>query len=229
MVKDTQHLPTITEVRRLAAPAPTPQALAWHDGALWVSSRDRQSVAVMEVDEWKVREEFLTPGIPWAAVSDGEGLWFTLGVGAEDDRYLRRYVPGKGFSDDAPIACPDLTGSYLSFDGANLFLSQWYCRRILRLARDGKVEADYEIGEEICGHTMVDGVFYLLRGTEEAGESWCVARFDPRERLPEIKDLARVPFACRSLAFDGERFWTSHRAADEVVAFTLPEGGPAGS
>jgi len=37
----------------------------------------------------------------------------------------------------------------------------------------------------------------------------------PRES-PEVKDIAVVPFACRSLTFDGERFWANHRAADEI-------------
>jgi hypothetical protein len=40
--------------------------------------------------------------------------------------------------------------------------------------------------------------------------------------IPKIEDLARVPFACRSLTFDGENFWTNHRAANEIVSFTLP-------
>jgi len=32
-------------------------------------------------------------------------------------------------------------------------------------------------------------------------------------------DLARIPFAARALAFDGSRFWTNHREANEIVAF----------
>jgi len=46
----------------------------------------------------------------------------------------------------------------------------------------------------------------------------------PRES-PEVKDIAVVPFACRSLTFDGERFWANHRAADEIVSFRLPHIG----
>ncbi len=67
-----------------------------------------------------VLETIEPPGIPWAAVSTGNDLWFTLGEGAEDDRYLCRYVVGKGFSPTDRIPCPELTGSYLSFDGAHL-------------------------------------------------------------------------------------------------------------
>jgi hypothetical protein len=43
------------------------------------------------------------------------------------------------------------------------------------------------------------------------------------EERPEIKDLAKVPFACRSLTFDGELLWSNHRAANEIVAFSLPK------
>ena len=39
---------------------------------------------------------------------------------------------------------------------------------------------------------------------------------------PKVQDLARVPFACRSLTFDGANFWTNHRAANEIVSFAQP-------
>ena len=35
----------------------------------------------------------------------------------------------------------------------------------------------------------------------------------------EFTDLARIPFAARALAYDGARFWTNHREANEIVAF----------
>jgi hypothetical protein len=49
-----------------------------------------------------------------------------------------------------------------------------------------------------------------------------MARLDPREETPRIEDLARVPFQCRSLAFDGESFWTNHREAHEIISFARP-------
>jgi hypothetical protein len=61
-----------------------------------------------------------------------------------------------------------------------------------------------------------------LRGVETPNEDWRIAHLDPREEMPKVQDLARVPFACRSLTFDGENFWTNHRAANETVAFMLP-------
>lgn len=216
-------LSSISEQHRLKSPAVTPQALAWHEGKLWMGSRDLRRIYAIDPERWSVLEERDAPGIPWAAVAAaGEGIMFTIGEGDADDRYLRRYVPGQGFSELPPIACPELTGSYLSYDGKNFYLSQWYKHRILRLGSDGAILFSIDVGAEISGHTFVDGAIYVLRGTEQNGENWKIARFNPFEATPLINDLAHVPFACRSLAFDGERFWTNHRAANEMVAFVLP-------
>ncbi len=218
----TQTLSAIKESKRLPSPAPTPQALAWHGGKLWMGSRDLRRIYALDVETWTVAEQMDAPGIPWAAVSTGEDLWFTIGEGTDDDRYLRRFRPGTGFSETERIACPEFTGSYLSCDGEQLYLSQWYKHRILKLDLRGNILREIPIGAEICGQTFVDGLIYVLRGTEQGNEDWRIARLDPRKETPEIEDLAVVPFACRSLTFDGANFWANHRAANEIVSFSLP-------
>lgn len=220
-----RDLPVITEHKRLASPATTPQALTSQGKDLWMGSRDLRRIYRIDRATWRVEEETEAPGIPWAAVFAGEQLWFTLGEGPDDDRYLRRYIPGKGFSETERIACPDFTGSYLGFDGEHLYLSQWYKHRILKLDAKGGILREIVIGAEICGHVFVDGLIYVLRGTEQGEGDWRIARLDPREEKPEVRELARIPFQCRSLAFDGERFWTNHREADQTVSFALPETG----
>ena len=217
-----RELPPITERERRPSPALTPQALAWHNESLWMGSRDLRRVYRIDVNTWTVSEETAAPGIPWAAVSAGDALRFTLGEGADDDRYIRRYVIGRGFSENEKIACPEFTGSYLSYDGNNVYLSQWYKYRILKLDSEGNILREIPIGAEICGHVFVDGSIYVLRGTEQGDEDWCIARLNPRKETPEIEDLARVPFQCRSLTFDGQHFWTNHRVAGEIVSFDLP-------
>lgn len=191
-----------------------------------MGSRDLRHIYGIDVKTWTVFEETDAPGIPWAAVSTGKDLRFTLGEGPEDDRYLRRYLPGKGFSETERIACPEFTGSYLSYDGEHLYLSQWYKHRILKLDATGNILREIAIGAEICGHVFVDGLIYILRGTEQGNEEWRIARLDPREERSEIEDLAQVPFQCRSLAFDGESFWTNHRAANEIISFSSPGTKP---
>lgn len=215
-------LPTIIERGRFPSPAPAPQALAWDGNKLWMGSRDLRRIYAIDPRRWEVREEVKPPGIPWATVATNGTLRFTIGEGPNDDRYLRRFAPGTGFSEEDKITCPEFTGSYLSYDGESLYLSQWYKHRILKLDTNGNITRVIEIGAEVSGHTFVNGMIYVLRGTEQNGESWTIARLDPREEKPEVKDVAAVPFACRSLTFDGVNFWSNHRAANEIVSFALP-------
>jgi hypothetical protein len=214
--------PTIAERQRLPSPTPTPQALAWQNNSLWIGSRDLRRVYAVNVKTWTVTEEAEAPGIPWAAVATGETLRFTIGEDPDDDRYIQRYVPQTGFLQTERIACPEFTGSYLSYDSEHLYLSQWYKHRILKLDPNGNIAGMIEIGAEISGHVFVNGLIYVLRGTEQNGESWRIARLDPREETPAVQDLAAVPFPCRSLTFDGENFWTNYRAKDTIISFALP-------
>jgi hypothetical protein len=215
-------LSPIVEQERIVSPGETPQALAWHNNELWMGSRDLKRIFRLENKTLRVVAEFDAPGIPWAATSTGDAIWFTIGEGEEDDRYLRRYEPGRGFSESDRIACPDFTGSYLSYDGSNLYLSQWYNHRILKFANDWTISRQIAVGSEISGHTFVNGKIYVLCGTEQNGGDWKIARLDPAEQTPAVEELATVPFQCRSLAFDGQSFWTNHREADRVVRFVLP-------
>lgn len=218
-----RELPVIIERKRLRSPAVTPQALTWDGTDLWMGSRDLKRIYRIEGNSWTIAEERDAPGIPWAAVHAGHDLWFTLGEGADDDRYIWRYVTGQGFSERDRVACPDLTGSYLSYDGQHLYLSQWYKHRILKLDAKANILREIAVHAEICGHVFVEGLIYVLRGTEQNGGDWRIARLDPREGTPQIEELARVPFQCRSLTFDGESFWTNHRDANEIVSFAVAE------
>jgi hypothetical protein len=217
----------VREQKRFPSPATTPQALTWDDNAqlLWMGSRDLRRIYAIDPEKWTVVEEREAPGIPWAAVATNGSFRFTIGEGPEDDRYIRRFVRDGGFSEADRIACPEFTGSYLSYDGDHLYLSQWYKHRILKLDAVGNILREIDIGAEICGHTFVDGTIYVLCGKEQPNEEWRIARLDLREDTPEVKDIAFVPFACRSLTFDGELFWSNHRAADEIVSFRLPSLG----
>ena len=215
----------IIEKRRLASPTVTPQALAWDGKQLWLSSRDLGTLYRIDSDKWKIVEEFDPPGVVWGAVSTNDGCRFTIGEGVDDDRYVYRYTTTDGF--EKLFACPEFTGSYLSFDGEHLYLSQWYKGQIHRVDDAGNVSRTIDAGPEICGHTFVDGTLYVLRGRENRGvpnksEEWRIAKVDVRPETPVVTDLATIPFASRSLTFDGENFWSNHRAANETVAFAVP-------
>ena len=189
-----------------------------------MSSRDLGTLYRTERDGLKIVEEIDPPGIVWAAVNTNDGMRFTIGKGLNDDRHVYRFTAAGGFEN--LFSCPELTGSYLSFDGQHLYLSQWYNERILQMDDKGNILRQINVGAEICGHTFVDGLIYVLRGRENKGvpneaEEWRVARLDPREESPTVEDLAAIPFASRSLTFDGQRFWSNHRAANETVAFAV--------
>ena len=215
-------LPAITERERLPSPAQTPQALAWDGKHMWMGSRDLRRIYTIDSEKWVMLEEKGAPGIPWAAVATNGSLRFTIGEGPDDDRYIRRFNPESGFSETDRIACPEFTGSYLSYDGDHLYLSQWYKHRILKLDASGNILDVINVGAEISGHVFVDGLIYVLRGREQPNEDWRIARLDPRQETPEVQDIAVVPFACRSLTFDGKHFWTNYRAKDTIVSFALP-------
>src|SRR5437870_10299755 len=110
----------VIQKRSFPSPAVTPQALAWHAGALWMGSRDLRRIYAIEPEKWIVLEEREAPGIPWAAVSTNGTLRLTIGEGPHDDRYIRRFTPKVGFAEADRIPCPEFTGSYLSYDGENL-------------------------------------------------------------------------------------------------------------
>jgi len=212
----------VIEKRRFASPATTPQALAW-DGrnkTLWIGSRDLRRIYAIDPENGAILKQQGAPGIPWAAVAaDGE-LRFTIGEDPDDDRYIYRYTPGDGFS--KMFACPELTGSYLSFDGKNLYMSQWYKKRVLKFDEEGNILREINVGAEICGHAFANGSLYVLRGQEQPNEDWRIARVNLEKEPLVVEDIAVVPFACRSLTFDGERFWSNYRAKDTIISFALP-------
>lgn len=211
----------ITERTRRPAPVVTPQALAWDGEHLWLSSRDLGTYHKVDAGKLQILDEVDPPGAVWAAVLTNDAWRLTIGKGLNDDRYVYRYTPENGFA--RLFACPEFAGSYLSFDGSSLYFSQWYKGEIHRVDDAGNITRTIRVEAEVSGHTFVDGLLYVLRGTEQNGEHWTIARLDPREETPVVSDVAAVPFACRSLAFDGEKFWANHRAAGEIVSFTVPQ------
>ncbi len=235
-------LPTIEELKRVQSPAVTPQALAWDGQQFWLSSRDLGTLYRVDRENCKIADEVDPPGVVWAAVATNGAVHVTIGKGTNDDRFVYRYDSKDGFT--KLFACPDLAGSYLSYDGENLYLSQWYEQRILKLDKKGNIIHKIDVGGEICGHVFANGALFVLRGTEnvprpqyaggpptperfktgakEGEEQWWISRLDLREKTPEVKDLAKITFAARSLTFDGKNFWSNHRAANEIVSFSLP-------
>ena len=211
----------ITETVRMLSPAPLPQSLAYDGESLWMGSIETCRIYAIDPLHWTVREEAQAPGKPWGMTAMGDELRVLCGEGTDDNRVIRRFVPGHGFKNEGAIPCPDDTGSHLGYDGDRLYLSQWYNKRVLSLDAAGAVGTVIEAPHGIAGQVVFGGTFYLLTTDDEDGEEYFITRIDARNGKPQAEDVARVPFHARALAYDGSRFWTNHRENNEIVAFTF--------
>jgi hypothetical protein len=215
-------LPDITELQRLPSPAPLPQSLAFDGQTLWMGSRETCRMYAIDPRRWTARDEGEAPGTPWGLTVAGDELRAVCGETSDDHRFVRRFIPGRGWTSRGKFACPDDTGSYLGFDGERLYLTQWYRKQIISLDEAGNVGSTIAVPHQICGCVIVEGRFFLVTTDDENTSDYWVTRVDARGPTPVFTDLVRIGFAARSLAFDGERFWTNHRERNEIVAFAAP-------
>ncbi|MEK7466913.1 MAG: hypothetical protein AAB074_05805 [Planctomycetota bacterium] len=210
----------ITELRRLASPAPRPQCIVFDGPTLWMGSLGTERLYEIDRATWSVRRDWPTPGKPWGLTCIGPELRLVCGQGEDDDRSIRRFVPATGFDPAFAITCPASSGSQLGWDGKNLHLNQWHRQRVLALAADGTILRSYDVPHQICGQVIVDGVIHVVSTDVEESNEYLLTRIDPVTGA--TTDLARIPFPARGLAFDGKDFWTSYREKHEIVCFARP-------
>ncbi len=216
----------IQELRRLPAPFPRPQALAWDGTSLWLSSMATKEICGMDPAAWTPTWKVAAPGVPFGMTAVGSELRVLCGETSEDNRIIRRCIPQQGFDADFALPCPDDTGSQLGYDGSSLYVSQWYNQRVLRLNAAGETDAVIASPHQICGQVIVGDFVYLMTTDDESTNDFFLTRIHLTTHLAE--DVAKVPFQARALAFDGQHFWTNHREAHETVCFALaddPESG----
>jgi hypothetical protein len=218
-------LPRIQELRRVPAPAPEPQALACDGKSVWLSSRVTKEIHVLDAAEWTVRRKYPAPGTTYGFTVIGAELRAVVGE-EDDDRYLRRFLPEKGFV-QGRARLPEDTGSYLGYGRGQLYLTQWYKQRLLFIDDAARVSKVLDVPHQICGCTAIDGIVHLLTTDDEESYDYFITRVDVDALPPSFVDIALVPFHARSLAWDGDRFWTNHREADEVVRFEIPGYSPS--
>jgi hypothetical protein len=216
------NVPEITELQRLPSPAPSPQSLGFDGDTLWMGSRDSRRMYAIDPRTWEARDEGEAPGIPWGLTTVGDELRVVCGETSEDNRFVRRFIPGHGWPTAGRFACPQDTGSYLGFDGDRLYITQWYRKQIVSVDDTGAVGTTISVPHGICGCVVIEGRFFLATTDAEDTDDYWLTRVDARGAVPVVTDVARIGFAARSLAFDGERFWTNHRERNEIVAFAAP-------
>jgi hypothetical protein len=214
-----QHATQLHEIARRPSPAPRIQPIALYDGLLWMGSWDTNHLYGVDPHSWAVKEDVPAPGQPFGIAPLGGALHVVVSDGGEeDDRYLFRFVPGRGFDESSKTPCPDMTGSHLASDGRQLFLGQMHNRRIVTLDAQTNVTSEIPLPTRCGGFGFgPDGRLYMISADDEF-ENLQLATLDLDGKMTP---LAPIAFGARSLAYDGSAWYTSDREAGFIVSFTL--------
>lgn len=210
-------LSSIEQLLQIPSPCPGPLGLACDGPNLWVGSGETHRIYGLNARTGAVFEETKASGKPYGMCVTGDALRVIVAE-ENDDRYIRRYIFGKDFKSEK-LPCPDLTGSFLAYDGDALFVSQRFDRRIVEIDAQGTPLRTLETPRQITGITIVAGRIYTVGSSDVKDPDYRLTRIDARSDEPEVVDVAAVPFVARGLAFDGARFWTHDRDALKIVAF----------
>jgi hypothetical protein len=212
---------TITELARLPSPGARPQPVAILKGILWVGSWETNELYAIDPASWKTIEAVPAPGRPFGIAPIDGILRVVVSDGGEaDDRYLYRFLPGKGFDEGSKTACPDFTGSHLAAKDNVLYLGQMHNRRILALDSSDRIAREIPLPTRCGGFGFgPSGNFYLIAADEEF-ERLELATLD-LEKPDGVTVVAPIDFGARGLAFDGNAWFTSDREASQIVSFAV--------
>jgi hypothetical protein len=209
----------VKELQRLPSPGGRPQPLAFLDGYMWVGAWDTDSLYAIDPRTWTVAKEITAPGKPYGIAAFGDGLSVVVSIGDDDDRYLYRLTPQRGFDPASKVPCPDYTGSHLAAEATTLYLCQQGNQRILALDARATVQREIALPTRCAGIGFgAAGDSFMISGDAEL-ENLSLARLDLRKSKPDARPVAAIPFDARGLAFDGTSWWTSYRDANAIVAF----------
>jgi hypothetical protein len=201
------------------SPGGRPQPIAFHGGSLWVGCWDTATLYEIDAKTWSVKSEVALPDKPYGIASFGGALHLVIGDGEADDRYIYRFVPGKPFSHDDRIACPDFTGSHLATNGKALYLAQQTHRRLVELDESGKPARTIPFPVRSAGIGFAGDAFYMIAADDDFDVlEFATLDIDMPSAAPVI--ICSMNPAARGLAFDGTNWWTAHREEGEIVSFS---------
>ncbi|HEY1883344.1 MAG TPA: hypothetical protein VGG51_09940 [Candidatus Cybelea sp.] len=210
----------VRELVRKASPGGRPQPLAYRDKRLWVGAWDTDRIYAVDPATWKVVDEVEAPGRPYGMAVLGDEIRVVVSIGADDDRYFYRFVPGKGFDDASKTPCPDFTGSHLAAHNGTLYLLQMGLRRILAFDERGAIAREIPLPTRCGGIGVRDGDFYMISADEEF-DNLTLATLDVGLPSPQAVPIAVLNPEARALTFDGKAWWTSYREQNEIVSFEI--------
>ncbi|MBV8116540.1 MAG: hypothetical protein JOZ01_01105 [Candidatus Eremiobacteraeota bacterium] len=212
----------VTVLSRHASPGGRPQPLAFLNGTLWAGAWETDALYAIDPQTWKVREQVAAPGRPYGLATLQNELRVVVSLGEDDDRYLVRFIPGRGFDDASKMPCPEFTGSHLASDGSTLYLTQQGLRRIVTLDAQAAIQREFALPTR-CGGIAFgpNGDLYMIAADADF-DNLDFAKLDVDGEKPEATHIAKVDPDARGLAFDGSSWWTSYREAGEITAFNVP-------
>lgn len=209
---------------RYPSPVQGPQGLAWDGGAMWVTSAANGRLYALD-PAWNIQREFVPPHAALGVTYTGSDFRLVLAPTIDepdlerDLRYVFSFARDAGFTECFP--CPDHSGSFLASANGTLYLSQAWDKKLIELDGGGAPVREVQLERRPVGMTIVDGAFYLAT----VGENWddgLLERLGVDATASSIETLRSFPFKPRSVAYDGERFWTADRNNHAIVSFTLP-------
>ena len=180
---------------------------------------DNHKIYGIEPKNWDVTDEFEAPGRPYGLAAHGEGLRAVIALD-DDDRYLFRLDPKRGFDASSKIACPDVTGSHLASDGSTLYLCQQGKRRILALDDNAQVTREIALTQRCAGFAFdASGGAYMIAADEDF-DNLEFARFDITQAQAQVQPIGSISVEARGLTRGSDGWWTSLREENDILAFS---------
>jgi len=190
---------------------------------MWVTSAANGRLYAVDPQTWSVRREFVPPFESLGITYTGSDFRLILAPAIDepdlerDHRYVFTFSLDAGFTE--LFVCPDNSGSFLAYENGTTYLSQAWDKKLIELDERGAAVREVQLERRPVGMTIVGGAFYLVTVDDEWGDG----RFDRLgidDDASSIRSLRSLPFEPRSVAFDGERFWTADRNNHALVSFT---------
>jgi len=210
----------VKELTRHASPGGRPQPLAFHAGKLWIGSWDTSKLYAVDPTTWVVTGEVTLPGQAYGLTPFDGALFIVVSQGEDDDRYLYRFVPGKGLDEESKMKCPDFTGSHLTTDGTSLYLAQQTFGRVAVLDAHGAVQREFPLPSRAAGICFSGGTLYMI-GADDDFDVLEFGTLNIASQTPTFTASSPMAPESRSLAFDGKLWWTNYRELNETVSFTV--------
>ena len=189
-----------------------PGGLAYHDGHLWVANRTANTVMKLQASdgvlEATARVGRRPMGVAISTTAAGNATSTFVWVTNNQDKTVTKIRESSG----------GVVGTYpvgdgpfgAIFDGANVWISNFFGGTVMRLGIDGAVQASYPTGDGASG-MLFDGSSIWV--ANHGDDTITKLRASDGARLDTL-EIGEGPFGVSS---DGHSLWVSNFGSDEVA------------